>query len=227
MKITLKSGRAHVKHTEGGDFRQSVYRAVRQGLMQAHSVLLEPFYAFHLTIPDKMVGRAMTDLERRFAVFEGPALEDGQAILTGRAPVSALDGYQTEVTAYTGGLGQMICTLDGYGPCHNEEEIIAAAGYDANADLANPSGSVFCTHGAGFVVNWDEVKDYMHLESCLGASNGKRRMEAIEAGARSSDGQGGGSVEEMWIGTDEVDAILACTYHACLLYTSPSPRDTR
>ena len=214
MKITLKSGRAHVKHTEGGDFRQSVYRAVRQGLMQAHSVLLEPFYAFHLTIPDKMVGRAMTDLERRFAVFEGPALEDGQAILTGRAPVSALDGYQTEVTAYTGGLGQMICTLDGYGPCHNEEEIIAAAGYDPDADLANPSGSVFCTHGAGFVVNWDEVKDYMHLESCLGASNGKRRMEAIEAGARSSDGQGGGSVEEMWIGTDEVDAILARTYHA-------------
>ena len=215
MKITLKSGRAHVKHTEGGDFRQSVYRAVRQGLMQAHSVLLEPFYAFHLTIPDKMVGRAMTDLERRFAVFEGPALEDGQAILTGRAPVSALDGYQTEVTAYTGGLGQMICTLDGYGPCHNEEEIIAAAGYDADADLANPSGSVFCTHGAGFVVNWDEVKDYMHLESCLGDSNGKRRMDAIpELGARSSDGQGGGASEEMWIGTDEVDAILARTYHA-------------
>ena len=215
MKITLKSGRAHVKHTEGGDFRQSVYRAVRQGLMQAHSVLLEPFYAFHLTIPDKMVGRAMTDLERRFAVFEGPALEDGQAILTGRAPVSALDGYQTEVTAYTGGLGQMICTLDGYGPCHNEEEIIAAAGYDPDADLANPSGSVFCTHGAGFVVNWDEVKDYMHLESCLGDSNGKRRMDAIpELGARSSDGQGGGASEEMWIGTDEVDAILARTYHA-------------
>ena len=215
MKITLKSGRAHVKHTEGGDFRQSVYRAVRQGLMQAHSVLLEPFYAFHLTIPDKMVGRAMTDLERRFAVFEGPVLEDGEAILTGRAPVSALDGYQTEVTAYTGGLGQMICTLDGYGPCHNEEEIIAAAGYDPDADLANPSGSVFCAHGAGFVVNWDEVKDYMHLESCLGDSNGKRRMDAIpELGARSSDGQGGGASEEMWIGTDEVDAILARTYHA-------------
>lgn len=199
----------------GGDFRQSVYRAIRHGLMQAHSMLLEPFYAFHLTIPDKMVGRAMTDLERRFAVFEGPVLEDGEAILTGRAPVSALDGYQTEVTAYTGGLGQMICTLDGYGPCHNEEEIIAAAGYDADADLANPSGSVFCTHGAGFVVNWDEVKDYMHLESCLGDSNGKRRMDAIpELGARSSDGQGGGASEEMWIGTDEVDAILARTYHA-------------
>lgn len=109
-------------------------------------MLLEPFYAFHLTIPDKMVGRAMTDLERRFAVFEGPALEDGQAILTGRAPVSALDGYQTEVTAYTGGLGQMICTLDGYGPCHNEEEIIAAAGYDPDAGSGKPERICFlCT----------------------------------------------------------------------------------
>ena len=96
-----------------------------------------------------MVGRAMTDLERRFAVFEGPVLEDGQAILTGRAPVSSLDGYQTEVTAYTSGLGQLVCTLDGYGPCHNEEEVIEAAGYDPDADLANPSGSVFCSHGAG------------------------------------------------------------------------------
>ena len=147
-----------VNTLNGGDLRQSVYRAIRHGLMQAHSMLLEPFYAFHLTIPDKMVGRAMTDLERRFAVFEGPVLEDGQAILTGRAPVSSLDGY---------------------GPCHNEEEVIEAAGYDPHADLANPSGSVFCSHGAGFVVNWDEVKDYMHLESCLGSSNGRRRMTGL------------------------------------------------
>ena len=115
-----------VNTLNGGYFRQSVYRAIRHGLMQAHSMLLEPFYAFHLTIPDKMVGRAMTDLERRFAVFEGPVLEDGQAILTGRAPVSSLDGY---------------------GPCHNEEEVIEAAGYDPDADLANPSGSVFCSYG--------------------------------------------------------------------------------
>lgn len=168
-----------VNTLNGGDFRQSVYRAIRHGLMQAHSMLLEPFYAFHLTIPDKMVGRAMTDLERRFAVFEGPVLEDGQAILTGRAPVSSLDGYQTEVTAYTSGLGQLVCTLDGYGPCHNEEEVIEATGYDPDADLANPSGSVFCSHGAEFVVNWDEVKDYMHLESCLGSSNGRRRMTGL------------------------------------------------
>ena len=117
-----------VNTLNGGDFRQSVYRAICHGLMQAHSMLLESFYAFHMTIPDKMVGRAMTDLERRFAVFEGPVLEEGQAILTGRAPVSSLDGY---------------------GPCHNEEEVIEAAGYDPDADLANPSGSVFCSHGAG------------------------------------------------------------------------------
>ena len=122
----------------GGDLRQSVYRAIRHGLMQAHSMLLEPFYAFHLTIPDKMVGRAMTDLERRFAVFEGPVLEDGQAILTGRAPASSLDGYQTEVTVYTSGLGQLVCTLDGYGPCHNEEEVIEAAGYDPDAYSIRP-----------------------------------------------------------------------------------------
>ena len=168
-----------VNTLNGGYFRQSVYRAIRHGLMQAHSMLLEPFYAFHLTIPDKMVGRAMTDLERRFAVFEGPVLEDGQAILTGRAPVSSLDGYQTEVTAHTSGLGQLVCTLDGYGLCHNEEVVIEVAGYDPDADLANPSGSVFCSHGAGFVVNWDEVKDYMHLESCLGSSNGRRWMTGL------------------------------------------------
>ena len=223
MKITLKSGRAHVKHTEGGDFRQSVYRAVRQGLMQAHSVLLEPFYAFHLTIPDKMVGRAMTDLERRFAVFEGPALEDGQAILTGRAPVSALDGYQTEVTAYTGGLGQMICTLDGYGPCHNEEEIIAAAGYDPDADLANPSGSVFCAHGAGFVVPWDQVPDYMHLEerkiadtqSVDGeqASDDKKRSESGQAdGSWISSAEYKKRQADYWRGEKELEEIFARTY---------------
>lgn len=135
----------------GGDFRQSVYRAIRHGLMQAHSMLLEPFYAFHLTIPDKMVGRAMTDLERRFAVFEGPVLEDGQAILTGRAPVSSLDGY---------------------GPCHNEEEVIEAAGYDPDADLANPSGSVFCSHGAGV---YGETAAH-RKESAAGARTKRRKQ---------------------------------------------------
>ena len=207
----------------GGDFGQSVYRAIRHGLMQAHSMLLEPFYAFHLTIPDKMVGRAMTDLERRFAVFEGPALEDGQAILTGRAPVSSLDGYQTEVTAYTGGLGQMICTLDGYGPCHNEEEIIAAAGYDQDADLANPSGSVICAHGAGFVVPWDQVPDYMHLEerriadtqSADGeqASDDKKRSESGQAdGSWISSAEYKKRQADYWRGEKELEEIFARTY---------------
>lgn len=226
MRITLMSGRAHIKHTEGGDFRQSTYRAIRQGLMQAKSQLLEPFYEFRLEIPERMIGRAMTDLERMQGSFEPPMLEMGTAILTGTAPVSTLDGYQAEVTAYTGGTGRLSCVLKGYGPCHNEEEVIAAMGYNPDADLENPSGSVFCTHGAGFLVNWDEVPAYMHLESCL--ASGKRGsarqaldsgQKALTLGARSADGGGGNSrqgkkSEEIWLGTEEIDQILARTYHA-------------
>ena len=226
MKITLMSGKAHIKHTEGGDFRQSTYRAIRQGLMQAESELLEPFYEFRLEIPERMVGRAMTDIERMNGTFEPPMIELEQAVITGTAPVSTMDGYQAEVTAYTGGTGRLTCVLKGYGPCHNAEEVIASIGYDPDADLANPSGSVFCTHGAGFVVNWDEVPDYMHLESCLSAA-GKRGLvrQAMDSGkgsvvlgARSSDGRGGSSrgtaAEEIWIGTDEIDSILSRTYNA-------------
>lgn len=226
MKITLMSGKAHIKHTEGGDFRQSTYRAVRQGLMQAESQLLEPFYEFRLEIPERMIGRAMTDIERMNGTFEPPMIELEQAVLTGTAPVSTLDGYQTEVTAYTGGTGRLTCVLKGYGPCHNTEEVVAAIGYDPDADLENPSGSVFCTHGAGFVVNWDEVPSYMHLESCLLAA-GKRgyarqamdgSQGSVILGARSSDGRGGSSrgtgAEELWLGTEEIDTILSRTYHA-------------
>ena len=222
MRITLMSGRAHIKHTEGGDFRQSTYRAIRQGLMQAESQLLEPFYEFRLEIPERMIGRAMTDIERMNGTFEPPMIELDQAVLCGTAPVSAMDGYQAEVTAYTGGIGRLLCTLKGYGPCHNPDEVIAAIGYDPDADLANPSGSVFCTHGAGFVVNWDEVPDYMHLESCL--TVGKRAAAwagggAAVYGARSADGLGGNSrqgtaAQEVWIGTEEIDSILSRTYNA-------------
>ncbi len=209
LRITLMSGRAHIKHTEGGDFRQAVYRAVRQGLMQAESVLLEPYYAFRLEIPERFLGRAMTDLERRDASLDPPLIEEGRAILCGSAPVSTLDGYQTEVTAYTGGQGQLTCSLKEYGPCHNADEVIEAAGYDPDADLRNPSGSVFCAHGAGFVVNWDEVPDYMHLESCLDGK--KRETDASFPGARGSDGSGGrpSGREEVWLGVEEVDAIVA------------------
>lgn len=215
IKITLMSGRAHVKHTEGGDFRQAVYRAVRQGLRQAESILLEPYYQFTLEVPEKLVGRAMTDMERRSGTFEPPLIENGMAVLTGTAPVSSLDGYQTEVSAYSGGMGHLMCSFKGYEPCHNADEVIAAAGYDPDGDLDNPCGSVFCTHGAGFVVNWDEVKNYMHLPSCLGRSQSDGESERrIEQGARSSDGRGGETREERWLGTEEIDAILASTYYA-------------
>ena len=163
VRITLLSGRAHQKHTEGGDFRQAVYRAVRNGLMRAKSVLLEPYYRFRLSVPRADIGRAMADIQRMSGKFETPIEEDGKAILCGRAPVSSMRGYQTQVTAYTRGFGQLACTFDGYDICHNEEEVISAFAYDPEADAENPSGSVFCTHGAGFYVPWDEVPDYMHL----------------------------------------------------------------
>ena len=222
MKITLMSGRAHLKHTEGGDFRQAVYRAVRQGLMKAESVLLEPVYEFRLELPDQMIGRAMTDIERMHGSFEPPTIEAGYALLTGNAPVSCMDGYQKEVTAYTGGRGRLTCTLKGYGPCHNAEEVIDAIGYDAESDLENPAGSVFCAHGAGFVVSWDEVEDYMHLESCLSAgpadgvgAGGQENAEALQSGAgRKRKRDGADEEKEIWIGTEEIDAILERTFYA-------------
>lgn len=213
IKITLMSGRAHVKHTEGGDFRQAVYRAVRQGLRQAESALLEPFYEFRLEVPEKLIGRAMTDIERLHGTFESPMIEAEKAVLIGTAPVSCLDGYQAEVTAYTGGRGSLSCTLRGYGPCHNEEEVIAAAGYDPDADLDNPCGSVFCTHGAGFVVDWDEVKDYMHLESCLSLEQSAGVMEKIAEQAAKKAAERGGT-GEIWLGTEEIDEILFRTSNA-------------
>lgn len=167
MKITLVSGRAHLKHTEGGDFRQATYRAVRHGLMRAQSVLLEPVYSFRLEVPSENVGRAMGDIQKMNGSFSQPMVEGEFSVLTGSAPVAAMGGYQREVTAYTKGRGKLNCSLKGYEPCHNAQEVIAAAGYDPEGDTANPVGSVFCAHGAGFVVPWDQVEDYMHLESCL------------------------------------------------------------
>lgn len=227
IKITLKSGRAHLKHTEGGDFRQAVYRAVRQGLMQADSTVLEPFYEFRLELPDRLIGRAMTDLERMNASFAPPLIESETAVLTGSAPVACMDGYMREVAAYTGGRGRLICRLKGYGPCHNEDEVIEAFGYDPDSDPDNPSGSVFCAHGAGFVVSWDEVENYMHLDSCL-TEEMWEQIEAAEAGQGGDGGDktawgrnrrknaaaGAREPEETWIGTDEVDAILERTFYA-------------
>ena len=167
MKITLTSGKAHLKHTEGGDFRQATYRAVRQGLKKAESVLLEPYYEFRIELPSENVGRAMTDIQNRFGKFEAPETLGEMTVLTGIAPVSTLSGYQKDVIAYTGGRGRISLTLKGYDLCHNQEEVVAARGYDSELDLANPTGSVFCAHGAGFVVDWDEVEEYMHMELTL------------------------------------------------------------
>ena len=167
MKITLTSGKAHLKHTEGGDFRQATYRAVRQGLKKAEGVLLEPYYEFRIELPSENVGRAMTDIQNRFGKFEAPETLGEMTVLTGIAPVSTLSGYQKDVIAYTGGRGRISLTLKGYDLCHNQEEVVAARGYDSELDLANPTGSVFCAHGAGFVVDWDEVEEYMHMERTL------------------------------------------------------------
>ena len=191
MKITLTSGRAHQKHTEGGDFRQATYRAVRQGLKKADSILLEPYYEFRMELPSENVGRAMTDIQNMSGKFGTPMIEEEITVLTGSAPVSLMRGYQKEFTAYTGGCGRMAVSLKGYDICHNQEEVLAASTYDSEADLANPTGSVFCAHGAGFVVDWDEVEEYMHMEHTLESGNDdemdvmevtlpKRRHSSIE-----------------------------------------------
>ena len=166
MKITLLTGRAHLKHTEGGDFRQATYRAVRQGLMCAKSVLLEPWYAFRLEVPTGSVGRAMTDLQRMGAEFQSPQPGAGDtSVLTGSVPVSEVGGYWTQVAAYTGGRGRFSCAVEGYRSCHNAEAVVAASGYDPDRDVDNPAGSVFCAHGAGFNVPWDQVREHMHMDS--------------------------------------------------------------
>ena len=167
IKITLASGKAHLKHTEGGDFRQATYRAVRQGLQGAKSVLLEPWYAVRLEIPAEMLGRAMSDLQRMNGTFEPPETQGETCVLTGSAPVALLREYQREVNSYTRGRGRLICSLQGYAPCHNADEVLAKIGYNSEADTENTADSVFCAHGAGFQVKWNEVPQYMHLDSVL------------------------------------------------------------
>lgn len=164
MKVTLISGRAHLKHTEGGDFRQATYRALRQGLKKAKSVLLEPVYEFRLELPADKVGRAMADIQKMYGEFQLSDSEGDYSVVTGFAPVSLMRDYQKEVMAYTSGHGRLFCTLKGYMPCHNADEVIEEMNYDSESDLENPTGSVFCAHGAGFIVPWYEVEDYMHLE---------------------------------------------------------------
>ena len=167
MKITLASGKAHLKHTEGGDFRQATYRAVRQGLRSAESVLLEPYYNYELEIPTENTGRAIADLQRMCANFGQPETMGDMSVIRGTAPVSEINGYQTEVINYTHGKGRLICTAGDYRECHNSDEVIQQINYDCDSDIENSADSVFCTHGAGYVVKWNEVPEHMHLPSCL------------------------------------------------------------
>ncbi len=245
LKITLLSGRAHLKHTEGGDFRQATYRAVRQGLMQADCVLLEPWYDFRLEIPSGLIGRAMTDIERMHGTFGTPENNRETAVLTGSVPASEMQDYQKEVAAYSRGNGRLFVTLKGYEPCHNTAEVMERTGYDPARDADNPADSVFCSHGSGFVVPWDRVPDYMHLPfSWAGEETGNEFYDENDlrssaglsgasgngkpAGGNPADGAGGqngrsrqivsrkndGKREEAWVGTEEIDEILARTYGA-------------
>lgn len=165
VQITILTGRAHAKHTEGGDFRQATYRAVRQGLRKARNILLEPYYEFRLEVPAEMIGRAMSDVQKMQGTFDAPEVEGETVILKGTAAVAQMRDYQKEVVSYTHGTGKLFCSLKGYAPCKNQDEVVQNIGYDPEADLENPTGSVFCAHGAGFVVPWDQVEAYMHLQS--------------------------------------------------------------
>ncbi|MEE1251041.1 MAG: translation factor GTPase family protein [Lachnospiraceae bacterium] len=207
MKITLIAGRAHLKHTEGGDFREATYRALRQGLMQAESVLLEPYYEFQLEVPEEFLGKAMTDIDRRFGEMESPQTREGTAYLKGMAPVICMQDYAKEVAAYTRGFGKLFCTVKGYYPCHNAEEVLEQISYDPKADLENSPDSVFCAHGSGFVVPWSEVFTYMHVESPLS----KKKNEPDDGTMQEKVYL---SPEEEWLDPEEIDAILAKTYHA-------------
>ena len=227
VQITLLTGRAHAKHTEGGDFRQATYRAVRQGLRKAKNTLLEPYYEFRLEVPAEMIGRAMADVQKMQGSFESPDTDGTTAVLRGTAAVSQMRDYQKEVVAYTHGTGKLFCTLKGYAPCKNQEEIVRNIGYDPESDLENPTGSVFCAHGAGFVVPWDQVEDYMHLNSGVEvggldsetwyddvdyAENPGTAVENISA-SRNSGGKNGkfsysGSYEE----EEELQAIFERTF---------------
>ena len=204
IKITLVSGKAHLKHTQGGDFREAAWRAVRQGLKSAQSVLLEPYYAFQLELPEKMVGRAMTDIEQLHGICHITKMEGEMAVLEGMAPVVTFRNYQRDVTAYTKGHGRLFCSLKGYEPCHNAEEVIERIGYDSERDTANPTGSVFCSGGAGFLVNWDEVKDYMHLPGYFEDASSTDEEEVLRASYKA----------DKWLPAEEVDRILNQTSFA-------------
>lgn len=210
MRITVVTGRAHTKHTEGGDFRQATYRAVRQGLMQAESVLLEPYYEFRMVLPQDFVGRAMTDINQMYGEFEGPVIEGEQAVLIGTAPVATMQGYQVTLHSYTKGRGSLFCTLKGYQVCHNAEEVIGQIDYNPEQDISNPSSSVFCSHGAGFVVPWYQVPEYMHIESVLS----EQELIELDAMELSDLAERKASLVDYTIDEEQIDEIINRASHA-------------
>ncbi len=205
VKITVIGGRAHKKHTEGGDFRQATYRAIRQGLMQAESVLLEPVYAFTMTLPSDKVGRAMTDVTERGGELESPEILGDVSVLKGQVPVSTFRGYQRELMEYTKGEGQLELRILGYAPCHNAEEIIKESGYDPEADVSNPTGSVFCEHGAGYYVPWNEVRAHMHVDSGLYFGEARDTVKSASNRSKSID---------MSLTEEELEDIFKRTFSA-------------
>ncbi|MBE6562457.1 MAG: translation elongation factor G, partial [Ruminococcaceae bacterium] len=201
-KITLVAGKAHLKHTEGGDFREATYRAVRHGLMKSGCTLLEPYYKFRLEVPTSLVGRAMSDLQARFANFELENTDTENTVICGTAPVATIHDYQREVISYTHGEGRLFCTSDGYEPCHDQEDIVADIGYNPEGDIDNPPHSVFCAHGAGFTVHWSEVDNYKHLEVDIKESPaGERIIPKASTLARKYS-----------ISDEELEAIMLRTY---------------
>ncbi|MCF0120417.1 MAG: TetM/TetW/TetO/TetS family tetracycline resistance ribosomal protection protein, partial [Oscillospiraceae bacterium] len=200
VKITLASGKSHPKHTEGGDFRQATYRAIRQGLMQAESVLLEPWYDYRMELPQSCVGRAVTDLQRMGAEYEQPETDGENAVLTGRMPVASLGDYHREFTAYTHGAGRLFCTPGGYAPCTTQDEVVASFGYEPESDLDHSPDSVFCEGGAGYIVKWFDVPEKMHLPSCLAPQ--KKEEHSVPRSAPHS----------LAVSDDELMAIFERTY---------------
>ncbi len=205
MKITLVTGRGHNKHTAGGDFREATFRALRQGLMEAKSVLLEPYYSFRLILPEQYVGRAMTDIDKMNGQCTVDQNQGDDAVLIGKAPVSLMRNYQQEVSAYTKGYGKLFLSVTGYDLCHNMTEVIEDIGYDSERDISNPTGSVFCAQGSGYLVPWDEVKASMHVESVLKESKNHTSNEQSLRDSKQSD---------QFMSLEEIDSIMNSTYYA-------------
>ncbi|MDE5892023.1 MAG: TetM/TetW/TetO/TetS family tetracycline resistance ribosomal protection protein [Acetatifactor sp.] len=231
MKITLIAGRAHLKHTEGGDFRQATYRALRQGLMKAQCRLLEPMYAYTLELPTENLGRAMSDIQKKSGSFEDPETLGERSILRGTAPAATLNGYQMEVNAYTRGRGRLSCQFHGYAPCHNEQEIIEGRGYDPERDLDNPADSVFCAHGAGFIVPWQQVEEFAHVDT---GDKLRRLLPEVfgQPGAAKQSGVGGrpgdsaAARDDRFISQEEIEEIYLHTYGTRALDKNPWNRSS-